>query len=107
MWNCPYCRERMQLTWKRYFAEPGLRHQCTYCGKVSRVDGALSPKLWALRSFGTLVGGLPVAIIGSQFGRLPCLVGFILGSLATGIPIDKYLDERHRQLTGIEDEKGG
>jgi hypothetical protein len=48
-----------------------------------------------------------MAVIGYQFGRLPGLVAFSLGALATGLPIDKYLDERHRQLTGAKDEMEG
>jgi len=107
MWNRPYCLEPVRLTWKRYFTEPGLRHKCSHCGRISRVDGALSTKLWTLRTLGTVLGGLPLAIAGYHFGHLASPFGLIVGGLATGLPIDKYLDERHRKLTGVEDEKQG
>lgn len=105
MWICPYCHQQMRLTWTRYFAEPGLNHRCDHCSKVSRVDGALSPKIWMLRTLGTLVGGVPVGILGYQYGSSLGLVGFVVGALATGLPIDKYIDGRYRQLTATNEEK--
>jgi hypothetical protein len=55
-----------------------------------------------------LVGGVPpLLLFGYLFGRLPGLVSFAFGALATGLPIDKYLDERYRQLTGPKDEMEG
>jgi hypothetical protein len=106
MWICPYCQQQIALTWKRYFTEPGLKHSCPHCGRISRLDGATSPKLWACRACGELLGGVPLAIIGLQFAPLFGLLGLVIGGLVTGLPIDKYLDGKFRQLIAITDEKG-
>jgi hypothetical protein len=105
MWNCPYCQQQITLTWKRYLTEPGLKHKCPHCKRISRVDGTASFKLWTIRFCGVLLGAIPLAIIGFQFGELANVIGFVIGGLATGLPIDKYCDEKYRQLLQISDEK--
>lgn len=106
MWNCPYCQQQIPLTWKRYFTEPGLKHRCPHCGRVSRLSDATSPKLWGLRACGQLLGGVPLALIFMfRFGLWFSIPGFVIGGFATGLPIDKYLDGHFRQLLEIKDEK--
>lgn len=115
MWICPYCRQQVPLTWRRYFTEPGRKRRCDHCGRISRLNGTLSPRIWTLRILGILAGGIPVCILGCRIGFLagPAgfvlagQVGFVLGALATGLPFDKYLDERYRQLTEIREEMAG
>jgi hypothetical protein len=53
------------------------------------------------------LGGVPLGIIGLQFGYVFGFLGLMIGLFATGLPIDKYLDGKLRQLVEIEDEKGG
>ena len=48
-----------------------------------------------------------MAAVGFYFGRLGGLFGLILGGFLTGLPIDKYLDENHRQLVKIAGEEKG
>jgi hypothetical protein len=103
MWNCPYCQQQIALTWKRYFTEPGLKHTCPDCGRVSRLSDATSPKLLVLRACGQFLGGVPLALIVLKFGLPFSLVGFVIGGLATGLPIDKYVDGNFRRLLEIED----
>ena len=101
MWLCPYCQQPIALTWKRYFTEPALKHTCPHCGKISRVDGETSLKLWTARSCGVLLGSIPVAIVGFQYGLVPGIVGVAVGGAITGLPIDKYLDGKYRRLIPI------
>jgi hypothetical protein len=107
MWTCPYCREPMPLTWRRYFLEPGIRHRCAHCRRISRLNKPFSPKLLALRILGTVAGailGIAVARPFDRFADLPSIVACLFGALAIGLPVDKYADGRH-QLIGIEGEK--
>jgi hypothetical protein len=104
MWNCPYCEQPIALTWKRYFTEPGLKHTCPRCARVSRVSRATSPTLWLSRMGGLFLGAIPIAIVCSRLGPLGGLVGFFVGSFVIGMPIDKHLDSNYRKLLPEADE---
>ncbi len=58
--------------------------------------------LWAARTFGVLLGSLPLAIIGFQYGLFPGVLGGVIGGLITGLPVDKYLDEKYRRLLPVD-----
>jgi hypothetical protein len=103
MWNCPYCQQQIALTWKRYFTEPGRKHTCPNCGKISRLSGQTSTKLWALRGLAQLLGGVPLAAVGFSFSLVAGVLGFVVGGFATGFPIDKYVDGKFLQLQKMED----
>ncbi|HUK83822.1 MAG TPA: hypothetical protein VLZ12_14460 [Verrucomicrobiae bacterium] len=105
MWVCPYCNQRIRLTWPLYLTQPGLKHKCPHCWKVSKLSGSVSPRLWAARTGAVLLGGVPLGIIGHQFGFLRGLICFVVGGLLTGLPVDKYFDERFRQLIEIKGEE--
>jgi hypothetical protein len=105
MWVCPFCKQRIRLTWPLYLTQPGLKHTCPHCWKVSQLSGAASLRLWAARTGAVLLGGVPLGIIGFQFGFLRGLICFVVGGLLTGLPVDKYIDERFRQLSEIKGEE--
>lgn len=99
MWTCPYCKERIRLTWIRYFSEPGSTHRCPRCKNVSVVN---TPSwLWGARIAGLLVGGVPLAILFLKGGPEASFGGLVVGALTTGIPIDKFLDGHCRRLIRI------
>lgn len=100
-WLCPYCQTPMPLTWRRYFAEPGLEHTCPSCGRVSRLSAGTSPVLWLARACGVLVGAVLLAAIGSLFGMGGCLAGLVAGGLGAGFAVDGYLDAHYRRLVPL------
>jgi hypothetical protein len=103
-WNCPYCNWRIRLTWKRYFTEPGVRKTCPHCGKQSTMDKTRSGKLWTIRAVSQIACGLPLGIVGLLFlGPAWGLGAFVIGGLIGGVPIDRYMDERYRQLLPLDD----
>ena len=106
--RCPYCNKTFALTWKRYWVAPSGRHTCPDCGKVSRLPQSAS--YWALLVLAACVLGVPFALaFGSWFGGLWSIVGWIIGSLLSAIPIDKaWLDGRYRKLVKVQpDESSG
>jgi len=104
MWTCPYCQQQIELTWKRYFSEPALKHRCPHCGKISRVNGETSLKLWTARTCGVLLGAVPLGIIGFQHGEWVGILGGAIGGAVTGLPVDKHLDGKYRQLVSTGDQ---
>ena len=63
-----------------------------------------SAKLWAIRVVSQVLCGTPLGIAGFFFFGPACgLAAFVLGALIGGIPIDRYMDERYRQLEPLDD----
>jgi len=78
--------------------------KCLHCGKQSRMNKTRSRKLWAIRAVSQVVCGAPFAIVGLVlFGPAWGLGAFVLGGLIGGVPIDRYMDERYRQLLPLDD----
>src|ERR1051325_9789001 len=101
MWICPYCHNRIRLTWGRYFAAWSVTRKCPHCKRLAGLDDG-PPWLWFVRIAGFLAGGVPLAIlVGSKGGLHPAYAGLVLGGCLTGFPVDKYLDAHYRQLKRI------
>jgi hypothetical protein len=100
--ECPWCGHRFPMTWRRYFLSPLGKHSCPACGKQSRFR----------RTVGVLLRqSLMVSIGGAPCGLFFCLrfdwdhswlVGWFLGSLLVGLPLDKFYDGRFRRLEKCE-----
>jgi hypothetical protein len=63
-----------------------------------------SPKLFAIRAISQILCGAPVGVfVGLFFGAAWGLGAFVLAGLIASTPIDRYLDERYRQLEPLDD----
>lgn len=100
-WKCPHCNTSIELTWKRYAAAPLPRHRCPECRVVSKLNSG-PYWIWLARTGGILLGGVPLGIVASPGGFGAGLGGFVVGALLIGIPIDKYLDARYRNLVPLQ-----
>src|ERR1039457_4505761 len=102
--KCPHCNHEFPLTWKRYWQSPTGRHVCPSCLQQSRFR--LTVVSWLRMFVGISFGGIPFGwLFHIWFGGQWWLAGWTLGGLLTGIPIDKYIDERLRKLEKCETDK--
>jgi hypothetical protein len=61
-------------------------------------------KLWTIRGVSQLICGIPLAIVVFYFfGLFWGLGAYILGALVGSMPIDRFMDERYRQLEPLDD----
>ena len=102
MLECPYCRSKFKLTWKRYFLGPFSVHRCPECRRRSRLSFELAifiREVVILFVVGNVGGFLAIWLFGPS---LPLFViGFMLPALGIGLPLDKYYDEYYRELKKI------
>ena len=102
MLECPYCRLKFPLTWKRYFLGPFSVHRCPGCRRRSRLG--FEPAVFlrecvVLLLAGNLGGWLALWLFGATLPGF--ILGFVLAALAVGLPLDKYYDEYYRELKKI------
>jgi len=77
------------------------RHTCPSCGEPSR----LRRRIWYLvRIFlAECLGAIPFGFIFHWWLGGPWFIlGLVFGGLLVGIPIDRFLDDKHRPLEKIE-----
>jgi hypothetical protein len=95
--KCPYCNHEFPLTWKRYWLSPAGRHVCPGCHQPSRFR--ITAMSWLRNLIAIGIGGIPAGLIlHFWLGGRWWFAGWILGGLLTGVPIDKFMDERFRKL---------
>jgi len=97
--ECPYCRAKFKLTWKRYFLGPFSVHRCPECRRRSRLG--FEPAVFIRELVVVFVAGSAGGLLALWlFGpSLPLfLLGILLPPLAVGLPLDKYYDEYYREL---------
>ena len=102
--KCPYCDHEFPLTWKRYWQSPTGRHECPSCHQRSRLRP--TPGSWIRIFLGVSVGGIPAGwLMHLWFGRVGWIGGWLLGAFLTGVPLDRYFDDKVRRLEKCEDRK--
>jgi hypothetical protein len=81
-----------------------LRKKCPHCGKQSKLNKSQSWKLWTIRFADQVACGVPFGLVVFLFfGPVFGVAAVLLGGLIAGIPIDRYIDEKFRQLEPLED----
>lgn len=90
--KCSNCNHVFPLTWKRYFRAPFGRLRCPSCS--AKLVGRHRWFYWPLVAFGACIGGFPLAYLCSSRVEHGAFMGWIVGSILSGIPIDKYLESK-------------
>jgi hypothetical protein len=89
------------MTWERYWRSPMGRHVCPNCQQESRFRWTAAS--WVRQLFMTGIGGVPGGLFFYfHFGGGWWIVGWVLGALLIGIPLDKIYDGRFRKLEKCE-----
>ncbi len=100
--DCPRCNEAFHLTWGRYLKAPTGKFSCPACGGV--LKGRRPWYYWPLMLAGCCFTGVPLGLLGLlYFDATGAIAGWALGALISGVPIDKYLEDKLGRLS--EDKK--
>lgn len=95
--KCPACSAEFRLTWRRYLTAPSGHFPCPGCQRP--LVGRHRWWYWPLLVLGCCACGVPCAIlVGIHFGRAAALGAWIVGGLISGMPFDKYLENRFTAL---------
>jgi hypothetical protein len=95
--KCPYCSGDFLLTWERYGKAPFGRLMCPLCH--TRLAGKHHWFYWPLMLLGCCTAGIPLAYLGiAKYGFTGGLAGWIIGAMLSGIPFDKYLENKFSVL---------
>jgi MORN repeat protein len=92
--KCPQCNNEFPLTWKLYFKTTFGRFTCPNCKTklISTHRWFYHPLALSLALYCCILG-IPLAIIGAfVYGPTGCFIGFIVGSLAVVIPVDRLFE---------------
>ena len=100
--KCPQCDNDFPLTWKRYIKAPFGRMSCPSC----HVKLVTTHRwcYWPLMILGCCILGIPLAILGANYGVAGVLTGWFIGALGVGIPFDRFLERRFSVLRMRQDE---
>jgi hypothetical protein len=96
---CPHCQTIFPVTWRRYWAAPLGNYRCPECRQLSH----------AIRNFWWVFPILIVAMVmGGYLGFVFAayvfnnvwmgMFFFLIGILAVGLPLDKWMDGHLRHL---------
>ena len=91
------------LTWKRYLKAPFGKHICPSCKKKSKLRHTKKYILYSLLLLSMLFGCLVFLFFQLSYNRGYTVILTICISLAIGLPVDRYLDNKLGHLTQIKD----
>lgn len=95
--TCPECNQDFTLTWSLYARAPLGRLRCPLC--ATGLVGRHRWFYWPLTVLGCTSLALPLGIVGARvIDHHGALVGWIIGGLTLGIPVDRYLEGRFTVL---------
>lgn len=96
---CPHCQTAFLITWRRYWSAPWGNYRCLECRHLSYAT-ANSWWTWAILFVALTLGGM-VGLLFSTYvfhnGWMGALF-FLIGGLAVGLPLDKWMDGHLRHL---------
>jgi hypothetical protein len=96
---CPHCQTAFPITWRRYWSAPWGNYRCPECRQISQ---ATANFWWVLPL--TIVAMITGAILGVVFAAYVFHIGWtgivflLIGGLAVGLPLDKWMDGHLRRL---------
>ncbi|WP_323309766.1 hypothetical protein [Anabaena cylindrica] len=96
---CPHCQTAFPVTWRRYWSAPWGNYRCPECRQISQ---ATANFWWVLPL--TIVAMMTGAILGVVFAAYVFHIGWtgivflLIGGLAVGLPLDKWMDGHLRRL---------
>jgi hypothetical protein len=96
---CPHFQTAFPITWRRYWAAPLGNYRCLECWHLSYAT-ANSWWTWAILFVAITLGGM----VGLLFATCVFHNGwmdaffFLIGGLAVGLPLDKWMDGHLRHL---------
>ena len=100
--KCPKCSADFPLTWRLYLKAPFGKFPYPCC--KTALAGKHRWWYWPLMALGCCAFGVPFAYIaGTRFGWQVGLVAWVIGCLLSGMPFDKYLENRFAILTVRQD----
>jgi MFS family permease len=96
---CPHCQTAFPITWRRYWSATLGNYRCPECRQISQ---ATANFWWVLPL--TIVATITGAILGVVFAAYVFHIGWtgivflLIGGLAVGLPLDKWMDGHLRRL---------
>jgi hypothetical protein len=100
--KCPQCDNDFPLAWKRYFKAPFGRMSCPSCH--TKLVTTHRWFYWPLMILGCCILGIPLAILGANYGVAGLLTGWFIGAFGAGITFDRFLEIRFSVLRMRQDE---
>jgi hypothetical protein len=100
--KCPQCDNDFLLTWSRYIKAPLGRVSCPSCH--AKLVCTHRWFYWPLMILGCCILGIPLAILGANYGVAGLLTGWFIGAFCVGIPFDRFLEIRFSVLRMRQDE---
>ena len=100
--KCPYCTVEFPLTWKRYAKAPFGKHTCPSCKKQSRLRYTTKYVLCAMLPIALFAGCLTFLFLHYSGGKDYTVLLAIGIALAVGLPLDRYCDDKFKNLKQIE-----
>ena len=95
--TCPKCNQDFTLTWSRYASAPLGRLRCPHC--ATELIGKHRWFYWPLMILGCTSLALPLGMLGAHIsGHHGALIGWSIGGLSLGLPVDRYLEARFSLL---------
>ncbi len=100
--KCPQCNNDFSLGWKQYIKAPLGRIPCPSCH--AKLVSTHRWFYWPLMILGSCILGIPLAILGANFGLAGTLTGWLIGAFGFGVPFDRFLENRFSVLRLRQDE---
>jgi hypothetical protein len=104
--KCPYCSYEFPVTWGRYLRAGFGRYLCPSCGKESKLGKSKKYRLVVHLPLGIVCAIVTVVLWLSTSGSWVTVPVAICVCLAIGIPVDRYVEEKLRQLQPLEKRVG-
>jgi hypothetical protein len=96
---CPHCQTTFPVTWRRYWAAPWGNYRCPECRQLSYATGNFWWVFPILIVAMVMGGYLGLAFAAYVFNNVWMgILFFLIGILAVGFPLDKWMDGHWRHL---------
>jgi hypothetical protein len=96
---CPHCQTAFPIKWRRYWSAPWGNYRCLKCWQLSH-STVNSWWTWVILFVAITLGGM-VSLLFTTYVFHNEWMGsffFLMGGLAVGLPLDKWLDGHLRHL---------
>ncbi len=103
--KCPYCSHEFPMTWTRYLRSGLGRHLCPSCGKKSKFGPSRQYRNRVLIPIVLLSSTLTLVLLFLLSGSWVAMLLSISISLVVCLSLDRYLEDKLRELRSLEEEK--
>ena len=105
--KCPHCGHEFPMTWNRYLRAPFGRHTCPCCYKKSKFGRSKRYLMRFQVPFGAATALITLLLTVLLSGSLLAVPIAVCVSLIVALPVDRYVEDRLRELHPLEKERAG